>query len=271
MKNSKINNKSRWALVTGGSSGIGYEFARQLSDRGYNLYIVALNLSELNNAAENLSLEYKNIVIPVAADLSSNIDVEHLIQIVQDDSRPVDVLVNNAGFALHDSLVGETQSVQKAAFSVMAQTIMDLSGPAAEKMRRRRYGQIINVASTSAWLYAGNYSALKRWVIVYSQSLALELESDGVSVTAICPSWVKTNFHSRGGVDRPDLPSWAWVRIDQVVAAALDGADRGKTIVVATKRWQIIVWFWRHNQWLARMVSRRLLAKRLTGTHIDKV
>ena len=256
--------------MTGGSSGIGFEFARQLSDRGYNLYIAALNLSELNNAAERLASEYKNIVIPVAADLSSTVDVEHLIQIIQDDSRPVDVLVNNAGFALHGSLVGKTQPIQNSGFAVMAQTIMNLSGPAAEKMRSRSYGQIINVASTSAWLYAGNYSALKRWVVVYSQSLAIELESTGVSVTAICPSWVKTNFHSRGGVDRPNLPSWAWVRIDQVVSAALDGADRGKAIVVATMRWRVIVWFWRHNQWMARTVSRHLLAKRLLDSHIDK-
>lgn len=259
----KNKNTEAWALITGGSSGIGLEFSRQLASRGYNLIIASRDGERLEKAAEEVRRKFCVGVQAVHADLSLDADIDKLAHIICDKNRNIDFVVNDAGFALHDSLLEEDTRRQQNAFSVMAKAVLVLSGAAARSMKARGYGKIINVASTSAWLFAGNYSALKRWVLTYSQSLALELEGTGVNVTAICPSWVKTNFHAAGGVDRPSLPKWVWVSADKVVSTALKYSNRKKVVVIATVRWRLAIFIAKHFEFISKLVSKKLLRNRL--------
>ncbi len=258
-----MNKVTSWALVTGGSSGIGLEFARQLAADGYNVILVSRDNDRLVTAAEQLRQKYQVQVETISVDLARTQDVEYLINRICDESRPVEVLVNDAGFAVRDSLLAEDTSRQTMAFSVMAEAILKLSGAAARAMVARGGGRIINVASTSAWLFAGNYSALKRWVVVYTESLALELRDTGVAATAVCPSWVKTNFHKSAGVDRPDVPNWLWVPVETVVKSALSASSRGKSRVIPTFRWKIAIFILKHCEPFARIVSKKMVTKRL--------
>jgi short-subunit dehydrogenase len=258
-----MNKVNSWALITGGSSGIGLEFSRQLAADHYNVILASRDEDKLAVAARQLRQEYQVEVETISVDLANAKDVERLIARICDENRPVEMLVNDAGFAVHDSLLTEDTSRQMAAFAVMAEAILKLSGAAARTMIARGEGRIINVASTSAWLFAGNYSALKRWVVVYTESLALELRGTGVAATVVCPSWVKTNFHRSAGVDRPDVPRWLWVSAKTVVKSALSASSRGKSHIVPTFRWKVAVCILKHCEPFARLVSKKMVTKRL--------
>lgn len=270
MKQIEIKETKKWALVTGGSSGIGFEFASQLAEKGYNLVIASRDGEKLSVAAEKLKTKFRVEVEILRVDLTIQNDIEKLKNRIENTYNPIEILVNDAGFALHDSLLARDDSRQIAAFSVMAETVLQLSGTAARVMKSRGHGQIINVGSTSAWLFAGNYSALKRWVVVYTESLALELKDSGVSATVVCPGWVKTNFHRSGGVSRPKVPSWVWMRAETVVKSALRAAAKGKSRVIPTLRWKLVIFAARHCEPAVRFVSRRMVKKRIEELQSSK-
>ena len=213
--------------------------------------------------AEKLHLEFKVDVEIIRADLSIESDLEKVRRRLLDNTKPVEILVNSAGFVLHDSLVSGSLERQRAAFAVMAEAVLILSQTAADAMKKREKGQIINIASTSAWMYTGNYSALKRWVVVYTQGLALELRGSGVSATAVCPGETKTDFHANGGLKRPNIPSWLWCESEQIARAGLRAAARGCAIYVPTMRWRLIAWACQHFRGLARLISRKLIKGRI--------
>lgn len=251
------------ALVTGGTSGIGLAFATELAAQGHDLVLVARDQSRLDVTAADLRARFGHEVETIAADLGVRSDLEPIIARLTDPARPVDVLVNNAGFGLNASLLAEATETQERAMAVMCTAVLILAGAAGRAMKARGSGTIINVASVAAWIVKGNYSAIKRWVVTYTQALALELDGTGVQATAVCPGWVKTELHARAGVKRPKLPGWAWVSPAQVARSALDAAARGKVVAVPTRRWQTAVWLLEHAPAaLPRLVSRKISKSR---------
>ena len=257
-----MSRENNYALITGGSSGIGLAFACELADKGWGL-VLASRDKNLEEVAADLRKEFNVEVETLEVDLSVRTDVAKIEQRLAENENQVDILVNSAGFVLHDSLVNGDLERQHAAFAVMAEAILILSQCAATAMKKRGEGKIINIASTSAWLYAGNYSALKRWVVVYTQSLALELCGSGVSATAVCPGETKTDFHARGGLKRPGIPSWLWCEPKQIAQSGLRAAERGRAIHVPTIKWRLVVWGCQHFRCLARLISRKLVISRI--------
>ncbi len=252
-----------WALITGGSGGIGLAFARELATRGSSLVLVDLDKNKLVQAATDLRARFDVKVETLRADLANKSDIKKVMTRLSDTKKPVDVLINCAGFVLHDSLINGDMKRQQAAFAVMAEAVLTLSHTAAAPMKKRGRGQIINIASTSAWFYNCNYSALKHWVLSYTESLALELRGSGVTATAVCPGETKTNFHANGGLKRPGIPKWLWCAPKQIAQAGLKAAGRGKPSVVPTLKWRVITWALRHCRALARLVSRKMVAGRI--------
>lgn len=251
------------ALVTGGTSGIGLAFASELASRGHDLILVARDAERLAATAADLSARHGCQVETIPADLAVRADLDPIIERLGDDARPVDVLVNNAGFGLNASLLDDDYARQERAMDVMCTAVLILSAAAGRGMKARGQGTIINVASVSAWIIKGNYSAIKRWVLTYTQALALELEGTGVQATAVCPGWVKTELHERAGVPRPRLPGWAWVSPEQVAQTALDAAARGKVVAIPKRIWRVAVWFLEHAPAaLPRAVSRKIAKSR---------
>lgn len=226
------------ALITGATSGIGAAFARALAARGDDLVLVARDTGRLSESAARLSEVYAIEVETIRADLSVREDVLKVAARLEDAERPVDLLVNNAGFGLHRKLLDPDFSLHEYALEVMCVAVLILGGAAGRAMRSRGHGQIINVSSLAAWLTQGNYSAVKAWVRTYSESLAGELHGTGVTVTALCPGWVRTEFHERAGIRTSALPDWVWTDVDRCVAEALADAEKGRVISVPTKRWK---------------------------------
>ncbi|PIE99532.1 MAG: short-chain dehydrogenase, partial [Propionibacterium sp.] len=167
------------ALVTGATAGIGNAFAHELARRDYHLVLVARDTKRLESTAEKLRSSYQINVEVLAADLSNREDLLRVRDRVESLDNPIDLLVNNAGFGIHDSLLKRDFEIQERAFDVMCLAVLVLGGAAGRAMKTRGRGTIINVGSTSGAIMTGNYSAVKAWVNTYSQALAVELADTG--------------------------------------------------------------------------------------------
>ena len=230
------------ALVTGATAGIGHAFVRHLAAQGNDLVLVARDVERMESIGDELRTNFGVTVEVLPADLSLPEDITRVADRLEDPTHPVDILVNNAGFGLHAKLLDkEALDTQRKAFSVMMWAVLELSGAAGRAMAARGRGSIINVASTSAWIMSGNYSAIKSWVLTYTEGLALELHGSGVKATALCPGWVHTEFHDRAGISKTNLPDIVWVDVDELVSQALTDNAKGKVISIPTLKWKIAI------------------------------
>ncbi len=248
------------ALITGGTSGIGAAFARALADQGHDLVLVARNTERLATCAAELTQRYGVGVETLSADLALADDVQRVADRVASAERPIDVLVNNAGYGLHVKLLDDRPTEHRRAIDVMCVAVLLLGGAAGRAMKARGHGLIINVASLAAYISQGAYSPVKAYVLAYSEGLANELHGTGVTVTAVNPGWVKTEFHQRAGIKTSSIPDFIWVDADRVARETLADAHKGRAISVPTKRWKLQKLFARHAprgavRWASRMLS----------------
>ena len=228
------------ALVTGGTSGIGAAFARLLAARGYDLVLVARSMDRLDEMAAELRASGRSVEV-LPADLADRNAVARVVERLSDPDRPIDLLVNNAGFGIHASLLDADVSEFDRGFEVMCRSVFVLSGAAARGMVHRGSGRIVNVSSTAGFLTMGSYSSIKAWVTSYTESLAVELRGTGVGVTALCPGWVRTEFHDRAGIRSSSIPNFMWLDAEQLVSAALRDVDRGTVISIPTLRYRALI------------------------------
>jgi len=234
------------ALITGGTSGIGAAFGRALARRGYDLVLVARDETNLARSASEFQALGAPTVETISADLSNRADVATVADRLSSLDAPIDLLVNNAGFGVHFPLATRDTSVHDRAIEVMIRTVLVLGGAAAKTMKQRGSGAIINVSSTAGFVTMGGYSAIKAWVTSYSEGLAVELRGSGVRVTALCPGWVRTEFHERANIRTSSIPSALWVDVDLTVEKAIRDSDRGKVISIPTARFTTLIWLARH-------------------------
>ena len=257
------------ALITGGTSGIGAEFARQLAAGGTDLVLVARDRGRLDNVAAELHAAWGINVEIIQADLAVRADVARVAARIEDHEHPIDLLVNNAGFGVPVALTSADTSLHDSAFEVMCRAILVLGGAAGRSMSGRG-GRIINVSSLQSFLATGSYGAIKAWVTAYSQSLAVELRGTGVTVTAVLPGWVRTEWHERSGVRRSSLPSWLWTEPEDVARIALRDSGRGRVVSIPTVRYRVLGWFARHLPMSAVRAISASIASSKTASHIAK-
>ena len=228
----------RAALVTGASSGIGTDIARELARRGHNVVLVARSEDKLRYLAAELSATgVRAEVLP--ADLVDPVARAELADRVTDLDLTVDVLVNNAGFSTLGPVAKADPAAEVRMLDLDVVAVADLTTRFLRGMVERRRGAVLNVASTAAFQplpgQAG-YAAAKAFVLSYSQALHGELRGKGVTVTALCPGPVKTGFEAAAGFADGDaestLPAFLWVDVAEVARAAVDGLDRGRMVVI---------------------------------------
>ncbi|MBK4346546.1 SDR family NAD(P)-dependent oxidoreductase [Lacisediminihabitans changchengi] len=234
------------ALITGGTSGIGAQFARSLAARGFDLVLVARDSARLDAMAATLHADSGIQVEVLSADLSKRADVDRVAARLEDAEHPIEYLVNNAGFGVHTKLLDRDTTAHELAFDVMGLAVLLLGGAAGRAMRERGHGTILNVSSTAGFITMGSYSAIKAWVTSYTEGLAVELRGTGVHVTALCPGWVRTEFHKRAGIRVGSIPGPLWIDVEPLVETALRDAERGTVISIPTVRFKALMWFARH-------------------------
>lgn len=251
------------ALITGGTSGIGAAFARALAAQGDDLILVARNADRLSEMAAEITGRYAVHVETMSADLASRDDTLRIADRLASTHQPVDMLVNNAGFGVPVALLAADTTPHEHAFDVMIRAVLILVAAAGRTMKARGTGTIINVSSTAGFVTMGNYSAIKAWVTTYTEGLANELADSGVTVTALCPGWVRTEFHERADIGTSKIPEPLWLQADDLVADCLADAAKGKVVSIPSKRYAVLIFLARHAPRRAvRAASRKLSSGR---------
>jgi uncharacterized protein len=229
------------ALVTGATSGIGLAFARRLARAGHDLVLVARDADRLDRVAAQLRAGHRVAVEVLPADLTDPAALQAVADRLRDPDRPVDVLVNNAGFGSRQRLLGGDLEVELRTLDLMVKAVLVLSHAAAPGMVARRRGLLITVSSVAGFFPAGTYSAAKAWATTFTRGLAAQLAGTGVRAVACCPGFVRTEFHQRAGIRAERIPRLLWLDPDRVVAQCLADAGRGRIVSVPSVRYKAVV------------------------------
>ncbi len=252
------------ALITGASSGIGAEFARQLAARSYDLILVARRTERLEALAAELQGQHGITAEPLVADLATAEGVD-MVAARLTELNTLALLVNNAGFGISGTLARAEPQGQLDMLNVHVVAAMRLSHAALPGMIARGAGGIINVASLAAFMALPgevNYCATKAYLVTFSQGLAAEVRRKGVRVQALCPGFTITEFHDapdRPGAGREGYPRFLWGSSQAVVTDSLRALDRGQVICVPGFI----------NQ-LMRLLTRTGLVNRLAPAFLEK-
>ena len=188
----------KYALITGASSGIGLEYARQLAAEGWNLIVVSNRAEENVRVAKELSRQYGVVVEPLYADLTENDSAEKIYERTKALGAEVEVLINNAGMLLFSTLCKTSAESLERIIALHCTTPTKLCRLFADDMCKRGRGHILIMSSITAWTpypTISHYAATKAYLHSFAQSLWYELRRKGVSVTAVYPSAVDTPFY----------------------------------------------------------------------------
>ncbi len=227
------------ALVTGATAGIGHVFAHKLAARGHDLVLVARDGVRLEGVAAELRVEHGVEVEVLVADLVDRDQLATVEARLADRDRPVDLLVNNAGFGLKHRFLENSVESEHAMLDVLVTAVLRLSHAALGGMVERGRGGIINVSSVAAFLPRGTYAAAKAWVNSFSEWAANEYRSQGVTVMSLCPGFTKTEFHERMDVTRGT--GFLWLEPGFLVDRALADFDRGRVYSIPGAQYRTIV------------------------------
>jgi short-subunit dehydrogenase len=204
----KSNPKS-YALVTGASSGIGLELAKVLAENKNNLVLVARSEQKLNELRVELEKKHGIIAHVICADLSDPSGPSQLVKAVREKNLEIDILVNNAGFGTFGEFATEVEwKKDKEMLQVNVVALTELCAAFIPDMVKRGRGKILNVASTAAFQpgpLMAVYFATKAYVLHFSEAIAEELESKGVSVTVLCPGATKSGFQAAADMHESKL------------------------------------------------------------------
>jgi short-subunit dehydrogenase len=231
---------TRRALVTGATAGIGNAFAKELAKRGYDLVIVARTTERLEALATQMRSKHRVEVDVVTADLSTTDGVRVAVNKLTDTTRPVDLLVNNAGASLAGWFGTTDIGDEDRQLDLLVRAPMHLMDAAIKTMAGRGGGQIINVSSVAAFTPRGVYSAHKAWLLNLSRWADIHYADVNISVQALCPGFVRTEFHQRGEMDVSGVPKWMWLKSDKVVRTSLKDLDKGKTVSIPSFRYKVL-------------------------------
>jgi uncharacterized protein len=222
------------AVITGASAGIGRVFAERLAQRGFHLVLIGRDGARHEKVAAELSRDYRIAARVITADLSVEADIERVARDLADGPE-VSVLVNNAGFGTQGRLHQIAAEPQARMLRLHTLAPMLLTHAVLPRMVARGAGWVINVSSVAAFGYSAgnvNYSATKAYLTRFTEALDVELAGTGVVVQALCPGFVRTEFHARGKMDMSKVPDWLWLKAERVVDASLRAAERGRPVVL---------------------------------------
>lgn len=242
------------ALITGPTAGIGRAFADAYARRGFDLVLVSRDRARLEDVADEVARTYGVQCEVLPADLADDADLRRVEARVEDDERPVDAVVNNAGYGIakwfHDTTVDEEQR----SLDVLVRAPLRLSHAAVRHMLPRGHGEILNVSSVAGFTPRGTYGAHKAWLTSLTEWMNIAYRDRGIRATALCPGFVRTEFHQRGNMDMSGVPRWMWLEAEPLVEQALRDLQAGKAVSVPTKRYAVITT-------AARLLPRRFVAR----------
>ena len=229
--------ESSTALVTGPSSGIGAEIARELGRRGHGLTLVARREDRLRALARELTQAHGVRVEAIACDAGDPEERRRLARTLEQRGLVVEVLVNNAGFGSAGRFPSLDPERETEMVRVNVEAVVALCGAYVPAMVERGRGAVLNVASTAAFQplpRQATYGATKAFVLSFTEALHGDLHGSGVSATVLCPGPVKTEFFDAAGMEGQfdGVPEFVWATAREAARAGLDGVERGSRVVL---------------------------------------
>ncbi|MGE5360585.1 MAG: SDR family NAD(P)-dependent oxidoreductase [Bacteroidales bacterium] len=228
----------RTALVTGASAGIGVAIADEFARHGFDLVLTARREDRLRAVASDLAARHGVQTRIIVADLADPAAPARVCAEATAGGRPIDALVNNAGYGLGGGFLDVTWEQHARFIQVMMTAVVELTYRFLPGMIERRYGRILNVASLAGLVpgTAGHtlYGASKSFVIKFSQSVGLEAAKHNVRVTALCPGFTYSEFHDVNGTRElvSRLPKWMWMQAAPVAREGYAAVMRGDLVRV---------------------------------------
>ena len=223
------------ALVTGASAGIGREFAFALAARGHDLVLVARDTARLEALGKEIEEAYGGATEVLSADLSDSAQLATVEARVTAAGAPVEMLVNNAGFATFGKFAELPIEREEQEILLNVVAVTRLTRAALPGMIERRAGGIINLASIGAYQPTpqnATYCATKAYVSSFTQAVHEELKGTGVKCMVLSPGFTRTEFQERAGINPGDVPGFLWQEAEVVVRYALRAFDRGRAVCV---------------------------------------
>lgn len=225
------------ALITGASSGIGTEIARELARRGHGVVLVARREERLRELATELAAEHGVRAEVLSADLGEVTARDRLVAEIEGLGVDVEILVNNAGYGDNARVNSADRERLLTMVRLNCEAVLDLQARYSPAMVERGRGAILNVASVAAFQPmpgTATYAATKAFVLSLSEGTYSEVKGKGVTVTALCPGPVKTEFADVAGIGGAEeqLPDLFWATAEEVAKAGVQGLERGKRVVV---------------------------------------
>ena len=228
--------ESSTALITGASSGIGEAIARQVAGRGHGVTLVARREKRLRSLAGELSDRFGVRAEAIGVDLGDDTARAELPRRVDELGLKVEILVNNAGFGGGEDFVRTDRERLMSMVELNCLALLDLQAVYLPRMVERGRGAVINIASTSAFQPlpgSATYAATKAFVLSLSEAVHEELKGTGVTLTAVCPGPVKTEFMDAAGLGGAEeqLPGVFWMSAESIAKAAVEAVDDGKRAI----------------------------------------
>ncbi|MUG97286.1 SDR family NAD(P)-dependent oxidoreductase [Scytonema sp. UIC 10036] len=236
MKTTNQHNQKQTALITGASSGIGYELVKLFAREGYNLVLIARSGEKLAIIAQEFNQKYSITVKVIPKDLSEPTSPEEIFQELQQENITVDILVNNAGFATYGFFNETDLNTELEMMQVNMVCLTHLTKLFLKDMVKQGYGKILNVASTASFQpgpLMAVYFATKAYVLSFSEAIANELEGTGVTITALCPGPTESGFQKRAAMEDSKLVKGQKIMDSETVAKiGYTALMEGKTVVI---------------------------------------
>jgi short-subunit dehydrogenase len=231
---------ARTALVTGPTSGIGLAFAHRLAGSGHDLVLVSRTRERLEKLAVELRERYGVGVDVIVADVGRREELAAVEERVADPARPVDLVVNNAGFGLKHPVLENSVEDEQHLLDTHVTAVLRVTHAALGQMVARGSGSILNVSSVAGYLPRGTYSAAKAYVTSLSEWADLTYRDRGVRVMALLPGFTRTEFHQRMHVSQDSAPAWMWLDVDRLVDDALRDLGRGRRVSIPSRRYKLL-------------------------------
>lgn len=234
---------NKTTLITGATSGIGYELAKKYATDGYHLVLVARTQFKLEHMAQEFADTYNIDVHIIPADLSDPDTPQHIYAYTKQHNIHIDVLVNNAGFGTSGAFAQTNLSTELDMITINISALTELSKLFVEDMLREQHGHIVNIASTAAFQpgpYMAVYYATKSYVLHFGEALREELRGTGVYVTTVCPGPTKTNFEN--AADMEFSQSLRVMDVEEAIDIAYTDIRNKKNISIIGQRNKILAW-----------------------------